>query len=98
MYIPAEIPAQVSQSMRCDTAAVFKALQGSGLARADFLMDKQGRYYFSEINTLPGLSETSLFPQLFQASGEDYSQLLDGLIAIAQQVYARKKALTVSRL
>lgn len=98
MYIPADIPSQTAEKMRRDTAAVFKALQGSGLARADFLMDKQGNYYFSEINTLPGLSETSLFPQLFQACGEDYSQLLDGLIAIARQTYARKKALTVSRL
>lgn len=98
MNIPADIPSETAEKMRKDTATIFKALQGSGLARADFLMDKQGRYYFSEINTLPGMSETSLFPQLFQACGEDYPQLLDGLISIAQQVFVRKRALTVSRL
>lgn len=98
MRIPADIPAQTAEKMRHDTVSVFNALQASGLARMDFLMDKEGRYYFSEINTLPGMSETSLFPQLFQACGEDYPCLLDGLIEIAQQVYARKKALTVSRV
>ena len=98
MYIPAEIPTETAEKMRHDSAVIFQTIQGSGLARADFLMDKEGNYYFSEINTLPGLSETSLFPQLFEACGEDYPQILDGLIEIARSSYARKKALTVSRL
>ena len=83
--------------MRADAETIFRALRASGLARVDFLMDKDGRYYFSEINTLPGMSETSLFPQLFEASGEDYGQILDGLIALAQDVLARKNALALNR-
>ncbi|MBR4591864.1 MAG: hypothetical protein IKO35_01475, partial [Elusimicrobiaceae bacterium] len=63
----------------------------------DFLMDKDGSYYFSEINTLPGMSETSLFPQLFGACGEDYSGLLDGLIRQALEVYNRKQSLLLTR-
>ena len=98
MYIPADIPPQTAARMQHDTKAVFVALQGSGLARVDFLMDDKGNYYFSEINTLPGLSETSLWPQLFEACGKKYIDLLDGLICTARQVYARKKSLTVSRL
>ena len=95
--VPADIPTDTAAKMRADSMAVFHALNGSGLARADFLMDKDGTYYFSEINTLPGMSETSLFPQLFEACGESYPQILDGLIEQAQAVYERKKALSLNR-
>ena len=91
--VPAAIPAQTAEHMRRDSEIVFRALRGSGLARADFLMDSAGNYYFSEINTLPGMSETSLFPQLFEASGASYPAILDGLIEQALAVYAQKKAL-----
>ncbi len=95
--VPADIPADIAAGMRADSEAIFRALNGSGLARADFLMDKDGAYYFSEINTLPGMSHTSLFPQLFEASGEEYSQILDGLIEQAIAVHARKESLALNR-
>lgn len=95
--VPANISADTQICMRADAEAVFRALRASGLARVDFLMDKDGRYYFSEINTLPGMSETSLFPQLFEASGENYGDILDGLIALALDVHARKNALAMNR-
>ena len=95
--VPADIPADTATRMRADSVAVYRALNGSGLARADFLMDKNGNYYFSEINTLPGMSETSLFPQLFEACGENYSAILDGLIEQALKVRDRKRALSFSR-
>ena len=96
--VPARISPQTEMAMRQDTEKLFRALQGHGLARVDFLMDKGGQYYMSEINTIPGMSETSLFPQLFEASGENYSEILDRLIQIAQEVHARKAALTTSRV
>ena len=95
--VPAAIPVETAAKMRADSVAVFHALNGSGLARADFLMGKDGSYYFSEINTMPGMSQTSLFPQLFEACGEKYPQILDGLIEQAQEVYKRKKALSLNR-
>ncbi|MCQ2410473.1 MAG: D-alanine--D-alanine ligase [Elusimicrobiaceae bacterium] len=95
--VPADIPAQTAARMRQDSETVFRALGGSGLARVDFLMDKEGHYYFSEINTLPGLSETSLYPQLFEASGQNYAQLLDGMIDLALDVWARKRKLSLNR-
>ena len=93
--VPADIPAQTAAQMRKDSEIVFRALRASGLARADFLMDANGRYYFSEINTLPGMSETSLFPQLFEASGENYEEILGGLIEQALTIHAQKKALVL---
>lgn len=95
--VPAYIPARTAEAMRQDTERLFRALQGCGLARVDYLMDKNGQYYMSEINTIPGMSETSLFPQLFEASGENYVEILDTLIQIAQEVHACKEALTTSR-
>ena len=95
--VPAYIPARTAEAMREDTQRLFKALQGCGLARVDYLMDKNGQYYMSEINTLPRMSETSLFPQLFEASGENYVEILDSLIQIAKEAHARKEALATSR-
>lgn len=95
--VPAPIPPETEAAMRRDTEILFRALQGQGLARVDYLMDKDGRYYMSEINTLPGMSETSLFPQLFEASGANYSHILDELIDIAFRVHARKEALSLTR-
>ncbi len=95
--VPADIAPETAQKMRHDSERIFRALRGSGLARVDFLMDKDGSYYFSEINTLPGMSQTSLFPQLFEACGEDYSRILDWLIEQACQRHARKAALSLSR-
>lgn len=95
--VPAQIPPATEDALRKDTEILFRALQGHGLARVDYLMDKAGNYYMSEINTLPGMSETSLFPQLFEASGESYPRILDELIAIALRVYKRKQSLVLSR-
>lgn len=95
--VPADIPVQTAEQMRQDTQIIFKALHGSGLARVDFLMDAQGHFFFSEINTIPGMSETSLFPQLFEASGQPYPSILDRLITLAQTAHAQKEKRSLSR-
>ena len=95
--VPAHILPQTEAQMRRDTEVLFRALQGCGLARVDYLMDKDGQYYMSEINTIPGMSETSLFPQLFQSSGKNYVQILNELIEIACRTHARKEKLSLTR-
>lgn len=95
--VPADIPAQMQDDMKKNARLVFKALRANGLARVDFLLGKDGKYYFSEINTLPGMSETSLFPQLFEASGVSYREILEGLIQNAQQVHRQKAQLALNR-
>ena len=95
--VPARIAPQTEQAIRRDTRVLFKALQGCGLARMDYLMDAQGKYYMSEINTIPGLSHTSLFPQLFEASGVRYEQILDELIELALRTHHQKQRLSLSR-
>ena len=95
--VPAEISPETARKMQQNSQTIFRALRASGLARVDFLMDKDATYYFSEINTLPGMSETSLFPQLFEACGEKYPQILDGLIELALALHARKQRLALNR-
>lgn len=95
--VPAVLPEKTALQIRKDSAIIFRALRAGGLARADFLMDRSGAFYFSEINTLPGMSHTSLFPQLFEASGYKYEDILAGLIDQARAVFARKQALSLNR-
>ena len=85
------------QEIRRCSERIFNALRGSGLARADFLVGQDGKVWFSEINTIPGLSETSLYPQLFEASGVPYPQVLDELISLALQVHRRRATLAMER-
>lgn len=95
--VPAEISDEAREEIRKQSVAIFKALRGSGLARADFLLGADGKFYFSEINTMPGMSHTSLFPQLFEASGLAYPAVLDRLIDIALKVRAGKDSLSLNR-
>ena len=59
----------------------FKAIDGKGLSRVDFFVeDKTGKIYINEINTMPGFTEISMYPKLFEEYGYTYSELLDKLI------------------
>ena len=95
--VPASLPPHTQANIRKYSELIFKSLHGEGLARADFLVDKDGKAWFSEINTLPGLSETSLYPQLFCACGMAYGQLLDELITLALRIHKRRESLSMER-
>ncbi|MDR0952756.1 MAG: D-alanine--D-alanine ligase [Elusimicrobiota bacterium] len=97
MKIPAQIPSQAQDKMRQYSLDIFKVLRGEGMARVDFLYGKDGKFYFSEINTIPGLSASSLFPQLWQASGKEYPQVLDLLIDMAIKRHSERKAYSLER-
>jgi D-alanine-D-alanine ligase len=82
--IPAELTeAQVAEFQQMAIRA-FQAIDGSGLARADFFLERStGNIYVNELNTLPGFTSISMYPKLWEASGLTYSQLLDRLIELA---------------
>ena len=62
----------------------FMAVDGSGLARIDFFVEKDTeKIYINEINTMPGFTEISMYPKLWEYSGTKYSELLDNLIMLA---------------
>ncbi len=82
--IPAEIPAETAERMRETAVRAYQAIDCAGMARVDFLLDKEsGEFYLNEVNTLPGFTQISMYPKLWAASGMSYSDLCDRLIELA---------------
>lgn len=82
--IPADIPENVSEEIRKQAIKAFKAIDGKGLSRVDFFVEEgTNQIYINEINTLPGFTNISMYPKLFEASGISYRELLDKLIMLA---------------
>lgn len=77
---PARIPTKLSHHIQQLALRTFKALGCRGMARVDFIIDTQGKPYFLEINTIPGMTPTSLLPQGAKAMGIDFPKLLDLII------------------
>jgi D-alanine-D-alanine ligase len=83
LSIPADLPADVAEEIRSYAVAAFRALSCEGLARVDFFYRPDGTVLLNEINTMPGFTPTSMFPQLWAAMGLDYPALVDRLITTA---------------
>ncbi|MBR0359680.1 MAG: D-alanine--D-alanine ligase [Clostridia bacterium] len=86
LVIPAELPEETSDKIREYAVRAFHALDGQGLSRVDFFVKhKDGSVVLNEINTLPGFTNISMYPKLWNASGIGYSELLDTLISLAEE-------------
>ncbi|MQA05181.1 MAG: D-alanine--D-alanine ligase [Streptosporangiales bacterium] len=85
LHIPADVPAAVAQRARELAVQVFEAMSCEGLARVDFFYTTDGRVLVNELNTMPGFTPMSMFPQLWAAHGLDYPALVDRLIQLAAQ-------------
>lgn len=82
--IPANIDKKISEEIRKTAIKAFKAVKGTGLARVDFFVDKQtSEIFLNEINTMPGFTNISMYPKLWEHDGLKYSDLLDSLINLA---------------
>jgi D-alanine-D-alanine ligase len=97
--IPADLPdAQVRDVQRLAVAA-FRAIDGSGLSRVDFLLSRStGALLLNEINTMPGFTTISMFAKLWAASGLPFGPLLDELITLALARHAARQALRTTPL
>lgn len=81
------IPAPISQDLKSEVQIIakkaYKAIDCAGMARADFLLDKEsGDLYLNELNTIPGFTKISMYPKLWEASGVAYPELVDRLIEL----------------
>lgn len=84
--IPANIEESIVEEIRKSAIKAFKAVNGSGLSRVDFFIEQgTNKVIINEINTLPGFTQISMYPKLFEAVGIKYSELLDKLIELAMQ-------------
>lgn len=82
--IPANLDEDISNQIRDLAIKAFKAIDGKGLSRVDFFVEKNtNKIYINEINTLPGFTKISMYPKLFESVGIPYDQLLDKLIQLA---------------
>ena len=82
--IPALVDEKIQEEIRGYALKVFKAIDGHGLSRVDFFLDKKtNKVYLNEINTMPGFTRISMYPQLMADYGIAYSDLIDKLIDLA---------------
>ncbi len=84
--IPADISEKSSNEIRKQAIKAFKALDGKGLARVDFFIEKETeQIYINEINTMPGFTNISIYPKLFEKAGISYQELLDKIIDLSKE-------------
>jgi D-alanine-D-alanine ligase len=89
--IPANIEPDLAVLVRQVAVAAFKAIDGSGLARVDFFLDRaDGRLYLNEINTMPGFTTISMYPKLWAASGVSFEQLVTRIAQLGIERFAER--------
>lgn len=91
---PADLPEQVIEDIQRMSIEAFKALEISGMARVDFFV-LDNDILINEVNTIPGFTDISMYPKNWEASGLEYSALLDDLIDLALQRHQKRKQLLI---
>ena len=92
MDIPAKISDEVISVMRMNAETAFRALGGQGLARCDFFYTEEGDIFLNELNTMPGFTQWSMYPLLWENMGLPYSELIEKLVNLAEEAFAKREA------
>jgi D-alanine-D-alanine ligase len=91
LVIPADLPDAVSDEARRLAIDAFLAVRAEGLARCDFFYEERGRgLLLNEVNTIPGFTPYSMYPQLWAATGLAYDALIDELVRLAVERHERR--------
>ncbi|MBW4506350.1 MAG: D-alanine--D-alanine ligase [Scytonematopsis contorta HA4267-MV1] len=86
ILIPAPIPEEIAREVQEKALQAFAAIDATGFARVDFFyVESTGEVLINEINTLPGFTSTSMYPQMWAYSGIPFTELVDNLIKLAQE-------------
>jgi|SRR5579885_414680 len=97
LKIPAGLPAKKVKEVQQLALQVFKILCLESMARIDFFYTPEGKFYVNEANTIPGFTNISMYPKLWEASGISYSELVDRLLQLAIERQQRQNKLRTSR-
>lgn len=94
MMIPAPVDSEVADRLRESAITAFRAIEGSGITRADFFLRRSdGKILINEVNTMPGFTPYSMYPLLWRETGVSYRALLDRMIELALERYNFKQGL-----
>ncbi|AGH96312.1 D-alanine--D-alanine ligase family protein [Pseudobdellovibrio exovorus] len=96
IVIPANLTTEQIQAVQTLAKQTYTALGCDGLTRVDFFIRKNGQVYVNEINTLPGFTQISMYPKMWEASGISYSQLISDLIHLAFEKHQHDNSLKMS--
>jgi len=94
--IPAKVPSVTSKKIQDLAIKAFKVLGCEGMCRVDFFLKRDGVLLVNEINTIPGFTNISMYPKLWEASGIPYSQLIERLINLALERHQKEQKLNTS--
>ncbi|MFQ5720423.1 MAG: D-alanine--D-alanine ligase family protein [Acidobacteriota bacterium] len=94
LLVPAPLDGALADRLGALALATFTTLGAAGMSRVDFLVEKStGRPWISEMNTIPGFTDISMYPRLWEASGLPYRQLIDRLIELGRERFERRTRL-----
>lgn len=92
MDIPAKMDQSAMDQMQDYASRAFRALGGCGLARCDFFLTADGKIYLNELNTMPGFTQWSMYPLLWENMGLGYSDLIEELVRLGQKIFAKRES------
>ena len=95
MQIPAEIPEEVQIKARDYAKRAYMILDGAGLSRCDFFLTHKNELFLNELNTMPGFTEFSMYPLLWENMGIQYNDLVEEIIQLGLNRYNQRKNLVI---
>lgn len=96
--VPAKLPVSVMKEIQEYAVKAFLSLNCAGMARVDFFVTAQNKIYINELNTIPGFTQISMYPRLWNASGIGYTELIDRLIQLAREKFDEEQSLEKSNI
>jgi D-alanine-D-alanine ligase len=97
LLIPADLEPGLAEEIQVLAIRAFRVLDCAGLARVDFLLDRDGNVYLNEINTMPGFTHASMYPRLWGASGLPLPQLVERLVELAMERHEDRRQNRITR-
>ena len=91
LVVPAPLPADVTEEVQRLAVAAFQAIDCAGMARVDFFFREPDEVVLNEINTIPGFTQVSMYPKLWEASGLAYPELIARLCDLAVERHERER-------
>jgi len=97
LIIPAKLSSKEQELAASTAVQAFRAVDGSGMARVDMFLTRDGDMVVNEINTIPGFTSISMYPKLWEATGVSFTELVTRLIELAVERHRQKQLLKTDR-